>query len=152
VTRRDFWRLLLRLQVEGLTVLLTTPYLDEAERCQRVGLVERGRLLALDAPERLRAAYPGLVVEILARPAARAIPLLRARPEVAEVETFGERLHATLARAGPAEGEAAARRLAEELTGAGIEVEHAAGGGALPRGRLHRADPGGRGRAEEAGA
>ena len=45
VSRRDFWRLLARLQREGLTILLTTPYLDEAERCTRVALMDHGRLL-----------------------------------------------------------------------------------------------------------
>ena len=56
VSRRDFWRLLARLQREGLTILLTTPYLDEAERCTRVALVDHGQLLTVDAPDALRAA------------------------------------------------------------------------------------------------
>ena len=56
VSRRDFWKLLARLQRDGLTIVMTTPYLDEAERCQRVALMDRGRLLALDAPDALRAA------------------------------------------------------------------------------------------------
>ena len=59
VSRRDFWRLLARLQRDGLTVLLTTPYLDEAERCSRVALLHEGRLLAFDEPSRLRAEMPG---------------------------------------------------------------------------------------------
>jgi ABC-2 type transport system ATP-binding protein len=59
VSRRDFWKLLARLQRDGLTIVMTTPYLDEAERCQRVALMDRGRLLALDAPDALRAAHGG---------------------------------------------------------------------------------------------
>jgi len=59
VSRREFWKILGTLQREGLTTLLTTPYLDEAERCQRVALIDRGRLLALDTPEALaRAGRP----------------------------------------------------------------------------------------------
>ena len=59
VSRRDFWKLLARLQREGLTLLLTTPYLDEAERCTRVALVDHGRLLTVEAPDALRAAEKG---------------------------------------------------------------------------------------------
>lgn len=54
VARREFWKILVRLQREGLTILLTTPYLDEAERCQRLALLHEGRLLALDTPEALK--------------------------------------------------------------------------------------------------
>src|SRR5947209_10134672 len=54
VSRRDFWKILARLQREGLTLLTTTPYLDEAERCQRIALMDRGRLLPVDAPAHLK--------------------------------------------------------------------------------------------------
>jgi ABC-2 type transport system ATP-binding protein len=68
VSRRDFWKLLARLQREGLTLLLTTPYLDEAERCTRVGLIDHGRLLTVDAPDALRAGEPGVMVEVVPDP------------------------------------------------------------------------------------
>ena len=68
VSRRDFWKLLARLQREGLTILLTTPYLDEAERCTRVALVDHGRLLTVDAPDSLRANEAGVLVEVVAEP------------------------------------------------------------------------------------
>jgi len=55
VSRRDFWAILYRLVRDGLTVLVTTAYLDEAERCNRVGMMRRGRLVALDTPARLKA-------------------------------------------------------------------------------------------------
>jgi ABC-2 type transport system ATP-binding protein len=58
VARREFWKILVHLQREGLTILLTTPYLDEAERCQRLILLDRGRLLAADTPEALRGLSP----------------------------------------------------------------------------------------------
>jgi ABC-2 type transport system ATP-binding protein len=123
VSRRDFWRILARLQREGLTLLLTTPYLDEAERCQRVALVDHGRLLSLSTPDALRAEAPGSILEILAEPKRRAAELLGQRRDVADVEAFGERLHATLAPSAAEAPEAAARRLAEELTAAGITVQ-----------------------------
>jgi ABC-2 type transport system ATP-binding protein len=124
VSRRDFWKLLARLQRDGLTILLTTPYLDEAERCGRVALMDHGRLLTVDAPDALRRQAVGNLVEILARPRRRALEVLRARGDVAEVEVFGERLHVTLADAA-ADASESASRLARELRDAGIEVESA---------------------------
>jgi len=125
VSRRDFWRILARLQREGLTLLLTTPYLDEAERCQRVALMDHARVLSVSSPDTLRAGATGAIVEILARPKRRALELLLARAEVSEVEAFGERLHATLPGVPPTEAGRWGERLASELRAAGIEVEQA---------------------------
>ncbi|MBI2838448.1 MAG: ABC transporter ATP-binding protein [Acidobacteria bacterium] len=119
VSRRDFWKLLARLQREGLTIVMSTPYLDEAERCQRVALIDCGRLLGLAAPEELRAGWSQRILELIARPKLKVAELLRARPEVADVETFGERLHVTLA----AETAVDAEPLATILAEAGLEVE-----------------------------
>jgi ABC-2 type transport system ATP-binding protein len=125
VSRRDFWRLLARLSREGLTILLTTPYLDEAERCTRVALVDHGRLLTMDTPDALRAGEPGVMVELVAAPRRRAVELLRSAPGVAEVEVFGERLHATLPRAASGSGQDEARGLAALLEAEGVEVRSA---------------------------
>src|SRR5262249_53886897 len=128
VSRRDFWRILSRLQRDGLTILVTTPYLDEAERCQRVALMDRGRLLGTSTPEALRTGAEGarqILIEIIATPKQRAEELLARSPEVAEVEVFGERLHVTLRIPDPAAAEAACRRLAQELSAAGVEVQEA---------------------------
>jgi ABC-2 type transport system ATP-binding protein len=120
VSRRDFWRLLARLQRDGLTILLTTPYLDEAERCSRVALMDRGRLLVTASPDTLRA-EAGTAVEVLARPYRDAAEWLRRQPEVADVEAFGQRLHASL---GPGtDRDAAVRRLDAGLRAAGLQVE-----------------------------
>lgn len=125
VSRRDFWKLLARLQREGLTLVTTTPYLDEAERCQRVALMDRGRLLAADDPQVLRRTYPGTIVELLARPRRQAAAELGGRSGVGSVEIFGERLHVHLPEVAAAESTAAADGLAEDLRRAGIDVEHA---------------------------
>jgi ABC-2 type transport system ATP-binding protein len=122
VSRRDFWRLLGRLRREGLTILLTTPYLDEAERCTRVALMDHGRLLSVDAPDALRAAEPGVLVEIVAEPRRRALEALRSVPGVAEAEAFGERLHATLPGTAHGEGARAAEALVDALRAAGVSV------------------------------
>ena len=120
VSRRDFWRLLARLQRDGLTILLTTPYLDEAERCSRVALMDHGRLLVTAEPDALRASA-GAAVEVVARPYRQAAEWLRARPEVADVEAFGQRLHASLHPGGSQEGLVA--RLEMGLEEAGVHVE-----------------------------
>ena len=122
VSRRDFWRLLARLQRDGLTILLTTPYLDEAERCTRVAFVDHGRVLTLDTPDALRASEPGVLVELVAEPRRAAVAALRAAPGVSEVEVFGERLHAALPGAAAAAATAEAERLAETLRRSGIVV------------------------------
>jgi ABC-2 type transport system ATP-binding protein len=125
VSRRDFWKLLARLQREGLTILLTTPYLDEAERCGRVALVDKGRLLTLDAPGHLRSQVEGSFVEVVARPRKQAADGLRRHPEVADVEVFGDRLHVNLPQVEPRRAADAARRLTEHLEASGVEVESA---------------------------
>jgi ABC-2 type transport system ATP-binding protein len=125
VSRRDFWKLLARLQREGLTILLTTPYLDEAERCTRVALVDHGRLLTVDAPDALRAGEPGVMVELVAEPRREAAELLKRAPGVSEIELFGDRLHASLPAASAARGQAEADALAARLREAGIMVHSA---------------------------
>lgn len=122
VSRRDFWKILARLQREGLTLLLTTPYLDEAERCQRVALMDRGRILSVSTPDELRASAEGAVIEVLAEPRRRAAELLGERSEIADVQVFGERLHATLHPGPGSDPEAAAAQLGDMLSSAGCVV------------------------------
>jgi drug efflux transport system ATP-binding protein len=122
VSRRDFWKILTRLQRQGLPILLTTPYLDEAERCARVALMDHGRFLTVDSPGNLRRQWKGAMIELLVRPRRRALEILHAHREIAELEVFGERLHASLPQV-PAERAAEeATRLAASLTEAGLEV------------------------------
>ena len=65
VSRREFWKLLSEFLAQGITIVMSTPYLDEAERCTRVALLHDGRVLALDEPGRLRRSLPGLLVEVV---------------------------------------------------------------------------------------
>jgi len=125
VSRRDFWRILARLQREGLTLLLTTPYLDEAERCQRVALMDHGRILDVNTPDALRAEARGVVIELIARPKRRAVELLQKLADVSDVQAFGERLHVTLEGLDASVADATVRRLREDLVAAGVDVEAA---------------------------
>jgi ABC-2 type transport system ATP-binding protein len=93
VSRREFWRLLSEFLSQGITILMATPYLDEAERCSRIALMSNGRILALDEPTALRTGFPDDIIEVLAVPQGVAEQVIRRDPEVRDVQTFGERLH-----------------------------------------------------------
>ena len=117
VSRREFWKLLAEFRNQGLTILLATPYLDEAERCQRVALVARGQVLALDRPAVLQAAGRGVLLEVLVSPARAALDVARRHAGADRVQLFGERLHVKADEA--ADGAA----LEQALGAAGLEVE-----------------------------
>jgi len=102
VSRRDFWLLIYQLLQQGLTLVVSTPYLDEAERCHRVGLMDRGRLVACDAPSALRRLLPGSLLELRGIPADAARCVLERLPEVRDVEVFGETLHVSVGEASAA--------------------------------------------------
>ncbi len=93
VSRREFWKLLSAFLEEGLTIVMATPYLDEAERCTRVALLHDGRRLALDEPAALQRAYTGTLIEVVAEPHREAAEVLRDLAGEAEVQMFGERAH-----------------------------------------------------------
>jgi ABC-2 type transport system ATP-binding protein len=97
VSRREFWKLLSEFLAQGITILMATPYLDEAERCSRVALLYEGRLVALDAPSNLRAALAGIVMEVIAPDRDRATSVLERLPGIVDVQLFGERAHVRIA-------------------------------------------------------
>jgi len=102
VSRRDFWLLIYQLLQEGLTLLVSTPYLDEAERCHRVALMDHGRLVACDNPTALRSLLPGTLLEIRGPAPDSVSPLLSRLAEVQRIEVFGETLHLTVGDAAKA--------------------------------------------------
>ena len=93
VSRRDFWRLLAEIRRRGLTIVISTPYLDEAERCTRIALFSRGHLLGVDTPDAMRATAGEGWFELLATPRRSAEAVLAAMTPVHDLEAFGERLH-----------------------------------------------------------
>ncbi len=122
VSRREFWKLLAEFLQQGITILVSTPYLDEAERCHRVALLHEGRLLSLDTPDRLRRALPGQMVEVIVENQRAAVAWLGVQPFVHDVNMFGERVHV---RCATAVGGDAASRVGSELGGAGFVVRSA---------------------------
>lgn len=120
VSRREFWKLLSQFLAQGITILMATPYLDEAERCSRVALLHEGQLVALDTPANLRATLPGVVLEVIASDRDRTTSLLERLPGVVDVQLFGERAHVRLAAGAPLSDPVP---LTSVLTNAGIDVE-----------------------------
>jgi ABC-2 type transport system ATP-binding protein len=116
VSRRDFWRLLAEIRRRGITIVLSTPYLDEAERCSRIALFAHGKILGLDTPDAMRAAAGAGWHELIAEPRRAAERVLRDLPAVKDLEAFGERLHFRLAP--PATADA----LRPALAAAGVTV------------------------------
>ncbi len=94
LTRQDFWQLIIRLvSEEGVAVLVSTPYMDEASRCARVGFLHRGRLLVEGTPTELRARLQGRVLELAGQPLRELRRLSEAQAGVENVQMFGDRLH-----------------------------------------------------------
>jgi ABC-2 type transport system ATP-binding protein len=95
ISRRRFWKLIYDMAQEGVTILVTTHYMDEAELCQRVGFISEGRLIALDTPDQLKQTQMrGQVLEIDCDQPALAIPALQATGAFEEVALYGALIHA----------------------------------------------------------
>jgi len=118
VSRREFWKLLSEFLSRGLTIVMATPYLDEAERCARVALLHDGTLLALDEPSRLQAAFAGQLLEVTVDAPRPPIDLLSRVPGVRDVQSFGDRAHVRAAD----DATAVARDVARALADGGFRV------------------------------
>jgi ABC-type multidrug transport system ATPase subunit len=110
VSRREFWDLLSTLRASGLTILASTPYMDEAARCDRIALVQGGAILAIDAPQAIGARFPRPLFAVRGRQRVALLEALRAWPSLASAYPFGESVHVSDRR-----GELAPARIAEEL-------------------------------------
>jgi len=117
ISRRDLWLILHGMVARGITVIVSTAYLDEAERCDRVALLHGGRLLALEPPMRLQDRLSGRIVVIRANRPRPALRILRENPAVRHAALFGDTIHVVT---GDATQDRAALRQA--LTSHGIEV------------------------------
>ena len=110
VSRREFWSLLRELTSSGLTAVVSTPYMDEADRCGRVALIQRGRLLGVDTPAAIARSFDRPLFAVRAPDRYRALRIIREYPHVNSVYPFGETLHYTDRRR-----DAPAERLAADL-------------------------------------
>lgn len=117
VSRRDFWKILSSVLKSGISIVMATPYLDEAERATRVGLLNNGRLLVCDTPENIRDGFQDEVLEVIPENARLAFEALKGSDSAKSVQLFGDRLHVVLH-----EGPDPEARLAELLRARGIKV------------------------------
>ncbi len=92
VSRREFWNILTDLHLEGTTILVSTPYMDEADRCSQVGLMYSGRLVVCDTPQAIRERIEGEIVALHPQDWQAARRLVAGLPGVSEVQTYGETL------------------------------------------------------------
>jgi ABC-2 type transport system ATP-binding protein len=115
VARREFWDILRdAVERDGQTVLVTTPYMDEADRCHVVGFMRAGALLASGTPRELQALVPGVVLEVQARPLHAAQRALRQVAGLRDVQLFGDRLH--VMADGPIDGDTLRAALPADVT------------------------------------
>lgn len=119
VSRRDFWRILYDLLRQGVTILLSTSYLDEAERCTRIGLIHRGSIILEGDPLQVRRSFTAPMIELWTDRVRDAGAFARAIEGVQEVTVYGDRLHITL------QPDTSPVAVLDGLARAGIEVlEH----------------------------
>jgi ABC-type multidrug transport system ATPase subunit len=107
VSRREFWDLLGDLKRGGLTIVVSTPYMDEANRCDRVALIQRGTLLAVDTPAAIARSFDRPLLGVETSHQYRVLRAIRSYPHVRTIYPFGERLHFTDARPDVTAGDAA---------------------------------------------
>ncbi len=115
VSRRDFWKILYDLPRQGVTIIISTPYMDEAAHCSRMAFMHHGRLLAEDTPNALCASLKITVARVRCSPQRQAREHLKSLPNIASVEVFGTYLHVAAA------GEIDPAGLAASLVEAGVE-------------------------------
>jgi ABC-2 type transport system ATP-binding protein len=117
VSRREFWHILYQLLKTGITIMLSTAYMDEAERAHRVGLMHQGRLLVADTPQAIKAGFQGELLEVRAHDLRAARRLLETNPLARQVLAMGDRLMVTVDKSA-----AAQEPLAQALAAAGLHA------------------------------
>ncbi len=124
--RRRFWDLIHDLAAQGVTTLVSTHYMDEAEYCNRIALIDRGRLVAMGSPRELRAhELGGTLYALRCQPLGAALQLTLTQPGVVEAAIFGDRLHVVLAPPGPESASITADELIIRLRQAGVDAGQA---------------------------
>lgn len=118
ISRREFWDILSNLHLEGVTLLVSTPYMDEAERCSRVGLIFEGKMIVCDEPEKIKGLVRGEVIELRPQPLSKAREIIEGWERALDVRVYGGLLHVFVE-----DGEMAMRQLESLLASQGVIVE-----------------------------
>jgi ABC-type multidrug transport system ATPase subunit len=122
VSRTEFWEMLENLKREGITIIVSTPYMDEALRCDRIALIQQGRLLGIDTPAAIRNSYGKRLWAVSHTDRYRLLLALRNLPQITNSEPFGDSVHVTL-REGVTPDDV--RRLLEESGISGAKITEA---------------------------
>jgi len=117
ISRRDLWRIIYQLIREGVTVFAATSYMDEAERCNRVGLINSGRLLVCGTPDDVKARMRGTILQVVTTNSRGAVAALKQRLRAESVGLFGDRIHIVTQ-----EPDATAAQVESILAGSGIRI------------------------------
>ena len=120
VSRREFWDILTELHLQGITIFVSTPYMDEAERCSRVGLMYRGQIIVCDKPEAIKGLVTGDLLEVRTSDLRRAEELVTGLDGVLEVQTYGDLLHVFVQSAEAQQDSIQAALMAEGIEVVGI--------------------------------
>jgi ABC-type multidrug transport system ATPase subunit len=99
VSRKEFWMMLKRLKEEGITILVSTPYMDEAKLCERIALIQKGQTLSINTPQDIVRAFPDPLFAIRSKHMSRLLTDLRADQKIKSVHSFGEYHHFTVTEA-----------------------------------------------------
>lgn len=118
VSRRDFWKILYQLLKDKVTIFVSTAYLDEAERCSRVGLIDKGELLATGTPDEIKKLMKGQIIEVLSSKPRQSTALLKRELKADSVGLFGDRVHVLTG-----ESLNIAETIRKLLASAGVEVQ-----------------------------
>jgi ABC-2 type transport system ATP-binding protein len=117
IARRELWDILTGLHLQGITMVVSTPYMDEAERCSRIGLMHQGELIVCDTPAHLKSLTEGELIALWPSDLRRAHEILRGVDGILEVQVFGDQL-----RIFAADGEAMMNRLHTIMTAANVRI------------------------------
>jgi len=124
VSRKEFWEMLKRLKDQGISILVSTPYMDEATLCDRIALIQKGRIMSIDTPQGIIDRFPTSLYAARARDMYRLLVDFRGDRAIRSCYAFGEYLHLTLHEDG--KGEAVFRELAARYQPQGLEVKRIA--------------------------
>lgn len=96
VSRSEFWQMLAKLKNHNITIIVSTPYMDEAMRCNRVALIQNGKILSIDSPGKIREGFSRKLFTVKSPEKFRLISVLRKFPDTLTVWPFGDSVHITL--------------------------------------------------------
>ena len=101
ISRREFWEILHDLKNEGVTILVSTPYMDEANQCDRVAMMHRGKILAIDTPQRIAGLFSDHLLEIITDNLIDTSNQLKQLAQIKSVQIFGDKIHVTTGEVAP---------------------------------------------------